>query len=146
MKHAYFRFEFVTPEGAIIESDKTWRVQINAYDGLLAVERGHMPLVVPITPGILKVNTEDEEIIRFASHGYAMIEPEEVVVLASASEWPDEIDVERARHSLERGQRHYQEAQLSHNAASLSRAEHAIRRAKARLHIHEVYAKQHHES
>ncbi len=131
-----FRFELVTPYGMFIEENECLNVVIPAYDGMLGVERGHMPLVVPVIPGPVRVKTEGGLRSCFASHGYAVIEPDEVVMISSAAEWPEEMDLERAHKSLERATERLAKAKSEKNK---SRAEHAIRRAQARIHFIEAY-------
>lgn len=138
MERSRLHFELVTPYGMFIESKSCEMAVLNAYDGQLAVQYGHMPLIVAIIPGLCRFYDEKGVHNCFASHGYAVIEPEEVTLIVSAAEWPEEIDVERAKESIRRAKEKLEHKE-ERSPQQLSAAEHAVRRSKARIHIAENY-------
>ncbi len=131
-------FELVTPYGMFMDYAEAEMVVLPAYDGQIAVQKGHVPLIVSIIPGLSRIHVGGEILNCFVSHGYAVIEPELVTLIVSAAEWPENIDIARAEASIKRAEEKLKDrANLSDN--KISSAEHAIRRSKARIHIAEKY-------
>ena len=101
-------------------------------EGEIGVLPKHIPLTTVIAPGICTI-TEVEGQKRAAIHaGLATILPDKVTLLAEIAEWPDEIDVERARSAEDRAR-----ARLAEKAEGLDvlRAEVALKKAIVRQDI-----------
>ncbi|MGI6076598.1 MAG: ATP synthase F1 subunit epsilon [Fastidiosipilaceae bacterium] len=120
-------------------------VTVTSKSGSEGFMAGHVPTVVAIVPGPLRyrliseneTNKEPEWRNFFASVGYAEVSPTEVMVVVTAAELVEHIDVERAQRALERA-----EKRINNPAATerdLIHGKHAIRRAKARIHVVELY-------
>ena len=61
-------------------------------------------MTVIIEPGILTI-TEEEHPKNAALHaGFAVINPDSVIILAEIIEWPSEIDENRAQEAFKRAQ------------------------------------------
>ena len=90
----------------------------------------HQPTTTVIAPGVVTIH-ELDGIKKAAVHsGFAEIKPEKVSILAEIAEWPEEIDVERAKAAKDRA-----EKRLSEHAegTDIIRAEVALKKALVRL-------------
>ena len=106
----------------------------------------HVPTIVSVVPGVLRYRFPHEETGHptwryiFVSAGYAEISPEQVTVLTTAAEFVADIDVDRARQSLKRGEQRIAKPMAS--KIDKVHGKHAIRRAKARIHAYERYGQE----
>ncbi len=99
--------------------------------GVFTVMSGHTPLLTTLTPGVLAMHGEGEDVQYFAvSGGFAEVKDDVVSVLAPTFEAGQEIDVERAEAARERA-----ETRLAKPPEDLNvrRAEMALARSLARL-------------
>ena len=76
------------------------RVQLE--DGQYGVLAGHAPTVAAVMPGVMRYSLPDgsSETV-YVSDGILRVGREDVLVLTSTAERPDEIDAKRAERSLE---------------------------------------------
>ena len=126
-----FKVSIITPERTFYEGEATM-VEFNTVEGEIGVLPKHIPLTTVIAPGICTI-TEAEGVKKAAVHaGLAEILPDKVTLLAEIAEWPDEIDVERARSAEDRAR-----ARLAEKDANLDvlRAEVALKKAWVRQDI-----------
>lgn len=112
-------------------------VELNTEDGINGVMYGHTPVIMAIIPGLLRYRVADTYYNAFLSVGYATVHKDEVTVICNAAEWPNEIDVSRAKASYERNRLKFNDSKSSKTVKS--HAKHAMRRAKARIHVAEQY-------
>ena len=96
-----FKIAIITPERTFYEGEATM-VEFNTVVGEIGVLPGHIPLTTVIAPGICTI-TEAGGKKQAAIHaGLAEILPDKVTLLAEIAEWPDEIDLDRARKAEDR--------------------------------------------
>lgn len=93
------RLEIVTPQATVVSED-VLMVTLPAIEGQIGVYPNHVPLVTPIVPGEILVNTEKGE--RFLAVGEGLVEVTRTRVsvitdMAISSEQIDEATVEEAR-------------------------------------------------
>ena len=96
-----FQLELVTPERHML----TQTVEALTSPGLhgsFGVLAGHVPMVVALRPGMLKVKAEGAETLYVLGGGFAEIMPGKVIILADTAERAEDIDVEAARRERER--------------------------------------------
>lgn len=98
--------------------------------GGINILRNHMPLITTLKPSIsIFVDMDNVQHKAFVSSGILKIKNGEVRILCDAAEWPDEIDVERAKASKTRA-----EERLKDNTQiDVKRAERALYRSLLRL-------------
>jgi F-type H+-transporting ATPase subunit epsilon len=126
-----FKVSIITPERSFYEGEATM-VEFNTACGEIGVLQKHIPLTTVIAPGICTI-TEPEGEKRAAVHaGLAEILPDRVTLLAEIAEWPDEIDVERAKSAEDRARERL--AARDENLDVL-RAELALKKALVRQNI-----------
>jgi len=99
------QLEVVTPDREVIRVDTEEVVALPGGDGLFGVLPGHCPFMTTLTPGIVAYLVDkDEETALVISGGFALVQDDQVTVLAEAAELPAEIDLEAARRDLAEAQ------------------------------------------
>lgn len=93
-----------TFKARIIEADNTFydgemtSLIIPATDGEYGIMAKHQNVVMAITPGVLRFcDNEGQWREAVVSEGMIRVEDGDVLVLVDSAEWPEEIDVARAR-------------------------------------------------
>ncbi|MEO7836007.1 MAG: F0F1 ATP synthase subunit epsilon [Acidimicrobiales bacterium] len=118
--------ELVSPE-RILFSGEAEMVVCRTYDGEIAFLTGHAPFLGALGIGIVRIHQPGGEVVRAAVHGgFVQVKDDKVIVLSDVAELPDQIDVERARRSLEDAKRNAGaegEDVAAEAAAQLQRAE-----------------------
>ena len=124
--------EMVTPEKVALRGRADF-VVLPALEGEMGVLPGHMPFLVQLKPGEVRV-TEGAKITRFAvSGGFAEIKDDRVSLFAETAEMAEQIDAERARQALEKAKAETVKRDM--DPMQLAAAEAAIRRAQVRLRV-----------
>lgn len=125
-----FRLKIIAPERIFYEDDVTF-VEFRTTEGDIGVYPGHIALTSIVSPGIIKIHTTSGEIKEAALlDGFSEILADQVVILAEAVEWPEEIDVNRAKEAQIRAERRIQSED-----GDMDRAELALKRAIVRQRI-----------
>ena len=112
---------------------------VPATDGEIGILSGHTPLIIALNPGELRIKKNDETMYISVSSGYAQVEFDQAIVVVSAAEWPDKIDIKRAQHALERSMQRLKDP--STPAREIERSKRSLMRAKARLKVAEKGSK-----
>ena len=125
-----FHLQIVTPHGEFFDGQAE-RVIVRTNNGDVAIMAGHANYVAVLGIGAAAVVTETGRRKAACTGGMLSVTNGEVRLIATAFEWAEEIDKERAKRALERA-----EARLANSA--LSKEEHAAselakRRALLRL-------------
>lgn len=126
-----FKVSIITPERSFYEGEATM-VEFNTVEGEIGVLPKHIPLTTVIAPGICTI-TEVEGQKKAAIHaGLAEVLPDKVTLLAEIAEWPEEIDVERAKSAEDRARE-----RLANKTEGIDvlRAEVALKKALVRQNI-----------
>ena len=98
---AEFVLTILTPDGAFFEGPAEHAV-FRTTEGDVGILAGHADYIAALISGPMKV-TRQGSFRRGAVHGGVLkVHDNKVTVLASACEWADEIDVERARRAEQR--------------------------------------------
>lgn len=122
--------EIVTPEKHMLDETVDY-VEVPGEDGYMGILPGHAPLLSELGMGTLSYRKGGDVQYFAALGGFVEVLPGRVIVLADACERAGEIDVERARASLERAK-----ADLGRSGSAENEktgASRAIDRAQARL-------------
>jgi F-type H+-transporting ATPase subunit epsilon len=131
------RIEIVTPYGVFYEAEVD-SVTVRVKDGELGIMHMHTPMIAALVPGETRALENGVWKHCLPTNGYAEIGHDLVLIMVSAAEWPDDIDVARATKALERATERY--ATHRGHPTLASRDRHAMERAKARLDIAAKYA------
>ena len=126
-----FKVSIITPERTFYEGEAEM-VEFNTVEGQIGVYPKHIPLTTVIAPGICTIHEGEGQKGAAIHAGLAEILPDKVTLLAEIAEWPDEIDLERARSAEDRARE-----RLANKAGDvdLLRAEIALKKALVRQDI-----------
>ncbi|MGV8980049.1 ATP synthase F1 subunit epsilon [Clostridium sp.] len=99
-------------------------------DGRFGILANHVPMVAPLKPTVTTfIDLNGKELKAFTSTGVLRVKKGEVEMLCDACEWPEDIDMERARRAKERA-----EDKLIHgDGTGYERTENAILRSLMRM-------------
>lgn len=101
----------------------------------MGVLKDHIPLTAILVPGILNIKGSAEGDKQAAMHsGFVEIMQDHVTILAESCEWPEEIDLNRAKEAQIRAERRLKSGDSEVNVA---RAESALRRSLIRIELAE---------
>lgn len=129
-----FNIEIVTPERKFF-SGEVEMVILKTPEGEMGILAGHTPMVVAIAVGPIKIKRGNDWLEAVLTEGFMEVKQDKTVILTDAAEWPNEIDVNRAKAAKERAEERLQR-QLDQVETVRSRA--ALVRAMARLKITKV--------
>jgi F-type H+-transporting ATPase subunit epsilon len=133
------RVRLVTPERVLFEADAA-AVELPAKNGYMEVLFGAAPLLAELGAGDVTVHGGTDgassggsgNLTRYnVSWGFVEVLPDRVTILASDALKPEEINVNRAKEQLDRGQKMWNEAGDSEDA--YTEALHVIAEAEAKL-------------
>ncbi|HOQ37170.1 MAG TPA: ATP synthase F1 subunit epsilon [Acetivibrio sp.] len=120
-----FYVEILTPERKFFWGDVE-AIIVKTPTGEMGILKGHIPMVVFIDTGIIKIKKDDKWIEAVLSEGFMEVKRDRTVLLVDTAEWPDEIDVNRAqaakRRAEERLLRRMNRTEYIQTKAALARA------------------------
>lgn len=128
-----FSLEIIAPE-RIFYRGQAVMVELNTTEGEIGIYKNHIPLTTIIEPGVLTITEADGKKEAVVHSGFMEILPDHVTILAEIAEWPEEIDVNRAKKAEERAKQRLDEKKPG---TDMKRAEAALHRALARLELSE---------
>ncbi len=100
MEEKTFLLEIITPERTFY-SDRARQVIVTAIDGCLGVLKGHVPMVTSLAVGEVRIQAADGSWRSAAcSEGFMRAGPNHTLITVQTAEWPEEIDVNRAKMQL----------------------------------------------
>lgn len=98
-----FKFEVVTPE-RVFYSDEVDMIVFNREDGEMGVMADHMPMLVAVDIGVLRIMKGEEVLKAAIGEGFIEITDSGVSAIVDTAEWPDEIDLDRAEKAKKRAE------------------------------------------
>lgn len=119
----------VTPDGPILEAEYDM-VVCEAESGELGILPGHIPLVAPLTIGLVRLKHENSEDRLAINGGLLEVRPESITILAQSAEKADDIDVARAEEARLRANKRLDSDK---DNIDFQRAELALKRALNRI-------------
>lgn len=93
--------DVATPERQLVR-ETVAEVEIPAKNGYMGVLPGHAPLLSMLGTGFLSYMANNKRRYLSVQGGFVEVLPDHVRVLANVAERAEEIDIERARHDLQR--------------------------------------------
>lgn len=126
-----FYLEIVTPERKFFSGDLEMLV-LKTPEGEIGILKDHMPMVVAVAIGPVRIKKDGDWLEAVLSEGFMEVMQDKVVLLVDTAEWPNEIDINRAKAAEERA-RERLESQLSRVEYMQSQA--ALQRALSRLKV-----------
>lgn len=124
-----FNLQIISPTRIFFDGDVDM-VEMKTTEGEIGVLAGHIPLTAILQPGVLRIKQEGNVKEAALHDGFVEINKEKVTILAESCEWPDEIDVNRAREAKERAERRIKSGRKE---VDMLRAELALKKALTRI-------------
>ena len=129
--------DLVTPERRLVSADVA-EMTAQGFLGQFEALPGHANYVAVLQPGELSYTLEGKKHHLALAGGFAEVSLEHGIrILADAAEYADEIDIARAKAAKERAEKMLGEFDPHTQGDDLARAETALKRALARLHVAE---------
>jgi F-type H+-transporting ATPase subunit epsilon len=114
--------EIVTPYRHFYEGPVE-SVSLSSLNGRVGILPGHAPMVIALTPGIIKITVGGESRYAILTDGFAEIGQHLLLILCDSAAWPEEIDIQRAvnaynraKERVNRSPRDSEEKQYSENS------------------------------
>ena len=126
-----FFLEIVAPDRKFFSGDVEMLI-LKTPEGEIGILKGHMPMVVAVAIGPIKIVKDGEWLEAVVSEGFIEIRQEKTIMLVDTAEWPDEVDINRAKAAAERARERLQ-SRLSQIEYIRSQA--ALQRALTRLKV-----------
>jgi F-type H+-transporting ATPase subunit epsilon len=124
----FFELEIITPDRIFWKGEASM-LEFNTTEGEVGIYKRHIPMTMILQPGVMTLHLDGENKEAAVHAGFVEILPEKITVMAEVAEWPEEIDINRAKEAQIRAQRRLQ----THDPKiDLSRAEIALRKAIVR--------------
>ena len=129
-----FALHIVTPEREVY-SGPAQLLNVRTIEGDIGILKNHLDLVSPIGIGPIKVVFEDgSQRLGAIAGGFVRVTKEKTTVVASTLEWKDEIDLERAKQTVEKAKNYLKEP---YNDREQRRFEVKLQKALNRIRIAE---------
>lgn len=130
-----FTLEVVTPDGVVF-SEEIISMRASGEEGQFGVLAGHAPFLTGLDIGALEIKDEHQIYYLAVSGGFSEVLPGKTVILAETAEVSKDIDIERAKASLERSRKRLEEYKPDTN---IERAKLALARAINRIRVAEFH-------
>lgn len=128
MAEKTFKLEIVAPDRIFYSGDAVM-VELTTTEGEIGIYADHIPMTMIVAPGVLTITEPAGKKKASLIAGFMEIQQEKVTILAETAEWPEEIDLDRAKAAQKRAK----ERISSHkDGIDIARAEAALKRALTR--------------
>ena len=124
-----FHLDIITPNGTF-SIEKVEYLRAPSIDGLFGVLANHIPSIIAIGVGEIKITIDGKEQLYATSGGYADIKKESVSLVLETAEQASSIDIKRSEEAINRAKKNLKDSNYD-----LDRAQEAIERAKIRISV-----------
>lgn len=100
---AKIKLEIISPNKVVYSADIDMLI-VRSIAGDLGIMPKHAPLLAGLVPHAMRAIIDGTENLIAVSGGFIQVQPDKIIVLASAAELPIEIDINRAKKAYERAQ------------------------------------------
>lgn len=101
---AKIKLEIISPNKVVYSADIDMLI-VRSIAGDLGIMPKHAPLLAGLVPHAMRAIIDGTENLIAVSGGFIQVQPDKIIVLASAAELPIEIDINRAKKAYERAQK-----------------------------------------
>jgi len=123
-----FRLKIISPTEVFYDGDVE-RIVVRGTEGEFAILPDHIPFTTTLALGTFSILFGDgTKKYGTLLGGIATIGSKETIILTDAAEWPEDIDIERAKEAKERALQHLKDSKYD-----AARAEIALQRAVIRI-------------
>lgn len=124
-----FELKIIEPDGVFFEGESDF-LEFTSVEGEMGVYKNHIPLTTILEPCVVKIHANGEKKKAAVLGGFIEIQKERITILAEDANWPEEIDVERAKAAKQRAEERLSKKE---SGTDVVRAEAALKRAVARI-------------
>ena len=124
-----FKLSIIAPDSSFYEGEAEF-LEFTSTEGQMGVYAQHIPLTTILEPCVMTIHNDGEKKKAAIIGGFIEILKEKVTVLAEDAQWPEDIDLDRAKASYERAKERIAAKQ---EGIDLKRAEASLKRAVARI-------------
>ena len=124
-----FHLDVITPNGTF-SMEQVEYLRAPSTDGLFGVLANHIPSIIAIGIGEIKIRIDGKDEFYATSGGYADIKKESVSLVLETAENASNIDIKRSEKAIDRASK-----SLDNPKQDLDRAKKAIERAKVRISV-----------
>ncbi len=124
-----FELKIIEPDGMFYEGQASF-LEFTSVTGEMGVYANHIPLTTILAPGVVKIHSDGQVKKAAVMGGFIEIQKDRITVMAENAEWPEEIDLERAKAAKKRAEERLQKKETG---LDVTRAEAALKRAMARI-------------
>ena len=124
-----FKLSIISPDRVFTEGEAEF-LEFTSTEGELGIYAQHIPLTTILEPFVMKIHNEGEVKKAAILGGFVEILKDKITVLAEDAQWPDDIDVARAKAAKKRAEDRLTAKQ---EGTDMLRAEAALKRAIARI-------------
>lgn len=124
-----FKLSIISPDRVVTEGEAEF-LEFTSTEGELGIYAQHIPLTTILEPCVMKIHNEGEVKKAAILGGFVEILKDKITVLAEDAQWPDDIDVARAKAAKKRAEDRLTAKQ---EGTDMLRAEAALKRAIARI-------------
>ncbi len=93
-----FHLSILTPEHSFFEGEVEMLV-LESEDGKIGILANHEPVVISTIESELRFMANGQWRWAAASSGFATVTQDQVLVMLQTAEWPEEIDINRAKRA-----------------------------------------------
>lgn len=127
--NSLFELKIIEPDGMFFEGEGEF-LEFTSVEGQMGVYKNHIPLTTILEPCVVRIHANGETKKAAVLGGFIEIQKERITILAEDANWPDEIDVERAKAAKQRAKERLSKKE---EGLDMLRAEAALKRAVARI-------------
>ena len=122
-----FHLDIITPNGTF-SMEKLEYLRAPSIDGLFGVLANHIPAIIAIGIGEIKITIDGKDELYATSGGYVDIKKESVSLVLETAEEGSNIDIKRSEEALSKAKKH-----INDSSKDLDRARKSIEKAKIRI-------------
>lgn len=121
--------KIIEPDGMFYEGKGDF-LEFTSVEGEMGVYKNHIPLTTILEPCVVRIHVGGEVKKAAILGGFIEVQKEYITILAEDANWPDEIDLERAKASKKRAEERLVKKE---SGLDVARAEASLKRALARI-------------
>lgn len=126
-----FTLKIVTPDRKFFEGEVEMIIA-RGIEGDMGILKNHTPFVTPLGIGKIKIKQNGKTKEAAIASGYMEVTKEKTTIVADSAEWPEEIDIERAKKAEERARKRLEKKE---DTIDMLRVEIALKKAINRINV-----------
>lgn len=126
-----FKLKIIAPERVFYEGEASF-LELVTSEGEVGIYKNHIPMTMVLVPGIVRITEGDEVKIAALHSGFVEVLQDSITILAEIAEWPDEIDINRAKEAKIRAERRLE---MKDPNININRAEIALKKSLVRIEV-----------